>query len=259
MCEESGGGEASFISSSSSSSSLHSPRLSLHRTSQPAREHHTMAIRLRLSRHALTRNNPSYSLVATRSSSRPTAQPLEHLGDYSPVPTIQPAPSRSPNGRTRPVAEWGASQFAPRTAHAQVGVKQCTWNLDRVRFWLSQGAIPSKSVERLLVQAGVLGPSPRPPPSSPPPLGPALTLPLSYTQTPTRGQHRPAPASSCRGNGASTRPSGPQRRSAARCLSRSDESATAWTSSSGGTRAGACTRCRARESGAVSIASDPGS
>ncbi|GAA5904492.1 hypothetical protein JCM8208_004208 [Rhodotorula glutinis] len=124
-----------------------------------------MAIRLRLSRHALTRNNPSYSLVATRSSSRPTAQPLEHLGDYSPIPVIQPQPSRSPNGRTRPAHEWGASQFAPRTAHAQVGVKQCSWNLDRVRFWLSQGAIPSKSVERLLVQAGVLDTNPRPAPT----------------------------------------------------------------------------------------------
>lgn len=118
-----------------------------------------MAIRLRLSRHALTRNSPSYSLVATRSSSRPTAQPLEQLGLYQPLPSLEPAPARSPNGAPRDPREWGARQFAPASERAPVGVKKVSWNLDRVRWWLSQGAIPSKPVERLLVQAGVLGAS----------------------------------------------------------------------------------------------------
>ncbi|BGP43333.1 37S ribosomal protein S16, mitochondrial [Rhodotorula kratochvilovae] len=124
-----------------------------------------MGIRLRLSRHHLTRNSPAYSLVATLSSARPTAQPLERLGEYAPTPAVVPAPSRSPNGHQRSQREWGARQFAPRTAAAEVGQKQVQWNLERVRWWLSQGAIPSKPVERLLVQAGVIQTNPRPAPT----------------------------------------------------------------------------------------------
>ncbi|GAA6054789.1 hypothetical protein JCM3770_007435 [Rhodotorula araucariae] len=124
-----------------------------------------MGIRLRLSRHHLSRNNPAYSLVATLASSRATAQPLERLGEYAPIPVVVPAPSRSPNGHPRAQREWGARQYPPRTSAAEVGQKQVQWNLERVRWWLSQGAIPSKPVERLLIQAGVLQTTPRPAPT----------------------------------------------------------------------------------------------
>ncbi|GAA5973585.1 hypothetical protein JCM11641_007136 [Rhodosporidiobolus odoratus] len=122
-----------------------------------------MPIRIRLARHHLTRNSPSYSLVATKSSSRPTALPLETLGTYSPLPTITPPGQRSPNGQVRD-ADWGARQFLRRPSTAEVGTKSVEWNLERVRYWLSQGAVPSKSVERLLNQAGVLATNPRPSP-----------------------------------------------------------------------------------------------
>ncbi|GAA5858613.1 hypothetical protein JCM8547_001391 [Rhodosporidiobolus lusitaniae] len=121
-----------------------------------------MPVRIRLARDHLTRNYPSYSLVATLSSSRPTAQPLELLGTYQPLPAILPPPSRSPHGNLRDEAAWGARQFAKRPATAEVGVKKVDWNLERVRWWLSQGALPTKSVERLLNQAGVLATNPRP-------------------------------------------------------------------------------------------------
>ncbi|GAA5978657.1 hypothetical protein JCM21900_001119, partial [Sporobolomyces salmonicolor] len=115
-----------------------------------------MPIHLRLARHHLTRNAPSYSLVATQSSSRSSADPLETLGRYSPRPAVVPPPARSPNGHLRNEQEWGPRQFRPVGASAPVGHKQVEWNEDRVRWWLSQGALPSKPVERLLVQAGIL-------------------------------------------------------------------------------------------------------
>ncbi|GJN93911.1 hypothetical protein Rhopal_006970-T1 [Rhodotorula paludigena] len=125
-----------------------------------------MGIRIRLARHHLTRNAPRFDLVATQSSARATARPLERLGEFDPLPVVQPPPSRSPNGHLRDERDWGARQFLPRTAQADVGVKHVRWNLDRVRYWLSQGAIPSKPVERLLVQAGVLKTDPRPAPAT---------------------------------------------------------------------------------------------
>ncbi|GAA6011505.1 hypothetical protein JCM10207_002642 [Rhodosporidiobolus poonsookiae] len=123
-----------------------------------------MPVRLRLARHHLTRNSPSYSLVATLSSSRPTAQPLELLGTYKPLPVVVPPPSRSPNGAHRDPREWGARQHLPTPARGQVGQKTLEWNVERVRYWLSQGALPSKSVERLLVQGGLIDTNPRPNP-----------------------------------------------------------------------------------------------
>ncbi|BGP19950.1 37S ribosomal protein S16, mitochondrial [Rhodosporidiobolus nylandii] len=114
-----------------------------------------MTVRIRLARQHLTRNNPAYTLVATHSSSRTTAQPLETLGSYNPLPQITPPPSRSPIGQLRS-NEWGARQYAKRPSTAEVGTKAVEWNLERVRWWLSQGALPTKSVERLLNQAGVL-------------------------------------------------------------------------------------------------------
>ncbi|GAA5961538.1 hypothetical protein JCM8115_006711 [Rhodotorula mucilaginosa] len=124
-----------------------------------------MAIRLRLARHHLTRNAAQYNLVATESSRRPTAQPLELLGTYNPRPAVLAPAQRSPNGQRRPESEWGPGQYPPRTATAEVGIKAVEWNLERVRHWLSQGALPSKAVEKLLVQAGVINTNPLPQPT----------------------------------------------------------------------------------------------
>ncbi|GAA5870551.1 hypothetical protein JCM3774_003706 [Rhodotorula dairenensis] len=124
-----------------------------------------MAIRLRLARHHLTRNAAQYNLVATESSRRATAQPLELLGTYNPRPAVFAPAQRSPNGERRPESEWGPGQYPPRTATAEIGIKAVEWNLERVRHWLSQGALPTKAVEKLLVQAGVLSTNPLPRPA----------------------------------------------------------------------------------------------
>ncbi|BGP58090.1 hypothetical protein JCM8202_006208 [Rhodotorula sphaerocarpa] len=124
-----------------------------------------MAIRLRLARHRLTRNAAQFNLVATESHARATAQPLELLGTYNPRPQVLAPVQRSPNGQRRSEKEWGPGQYPPRNADAEIGIKSVEWNLERVRHWLSQGALPTKSVEKLLVQAGVIDTNPLPSPS----------------------------------------------------------------------------------------------
>ncbi|BGO95398.1 hypothetical protein NBRC10512_001867 [Rhodotorula toruloides] len=127
-----------------------------------------MSVRLRLARHHCTRNNPVYSLVAIRAPQRQTAKPLELLGSYNPRPVVVPAPSVSPNGQVRDPKEWGPRQHTPNTGVAKVGQKKVEWNLERVRYWLSQGALPTKRFEKLLIQAGVIKTSPLPVPQANP-------------------------------------------------------------------------------------------
>lgn len=117
-----------------------------------------MVVKLRLARNLLTRNNPSYKIVAIPSTLRVTALPLETLGSYAPIPVVSPPPSLSPNGALRG-AEWGARQMPREGPVQQCGDKVVEWNETRIRYWLQQGALPSKRVERLLISAGILSPS----------------------------------------------------------------------------------------------------
>lgn len=116
----------------------------------------TMPVRLRLARVPLTRNSPRYTLVATNSISRNSALPLETLGTYNPIPTLPPPVARSPNGQIRSVKEWGARQALKVGPQQTPGEKSVQWNEGRVKWWLQQGAVPTKSVEKLLVRAGLL-------------------------------------------------------------------------------------------------------
>ncbi|KAK4048561.1 37S ribosomal protein S16, mitochondrial [Microbotryomycetes sp. JL201] len=137
-----------------------------------------MAVRLRLSRVPFTRNRAQYNLVATNSTKRATAKPLEVLGTFSPRPVVEAPISVSPNGQRRAEVEWGPRQFGSqatlvvpphqRTKRASgapdnerqlletVGAKQVEWNVERVKHWLNIGAVPTKPVERLLNKAGVI-------------------------------------------------------------------------------------------------------
>lgn len=115
-----------------------------------------MGIRIRLSRTPLSRNNPSYQIVVLPSSLRTTGRPLEILGAYNPIPVLAPPPSLSPNGQRRG-AEWGPPQAKKVVSVQECGDKKVVWNMERVKYWLAQGAMPSKRVEKLLVTAGVLG------------------------------------------------------------------------------------------------------
>ncbi|KAK4701244.1 small subunit ribosomal protein S16, partial [Phenoliferia sp. Uapishka_3] len=114
-------------------------------------------VRLRLARDLLTRNSPTYRIVAIQTSLRTTARPLEVLGTYHPRPSLSAPQSTSPNGLLRG-PEWGPPQAAAMTSREVPGEKKVEWNRKRVEWWLSQGAQPSKTVEKLLITAGVMKP-----------------------------------------------------------------------------------------------------
>ena len=112
---------------------------------------------LRLARLHLSRNNPSYKIVAILSTLRVRARPLEILGFYSPIPVISPPESVSPNGAIRG-AEWGPKQSeSVRGKNQAVGEKRVEWNVERIKYWLTKGAVPSERVAKLLASANVLG------------------------------------------------------------------------------------------------------
>lgn len=115
-----------------------------------------MAVKLRLARTILTRNNPSYTIVAIPAQLRTTAKPLEVLGTYASIPILKAPISISPNGIERGI-EWGPQQFKKIGGKEVPGEKEVVWNEERIRWWLKEGAIPSKRVESLLVRAGILG------------------------------------------------------------------------------------------------------
>ena len=83
-----------------------------------------MGVRLRFQRMGV-RNHPIFRLVALPARTRRDAHPLDHLGTYTPVPDHH-------------------------------GVKHMRMDVERIRYWLSVGALPTKSVEKILVKAGVV-------------------------------------------------------------------------------------------------------
>lgn len=80
-----------------------------------------MPIRLRFAIHGV-RNNRVLHLVAIDQRKRRNARPLELLGKY--YPRVE--------------------------QNTQQPVKRMEWALDRLRFWLDHGALPSEAVARLL-------------------------------------------------------------------------------------------------------------
>ena len=81
-----------------------------------------MPIRLRLALHG-TRHRRIFHLVAIHRAQRRDAKPTETLGIYDP---------HMINGQTHKTIEW---------------------SVDRIRYWLHVGAVPSKSVSKLLEMA----------------------------------------------------------------------------------------------------------
>lgn len=78
-----------------------------------------MVVRIRFAMHG-TRNNRIFHLVAINQRQRRNAKPLELLGIYDP-------------------------RLAPDGEH-----KTVQWSVDRIRYWLNVGAVPSKSAVKLL-------------------------------------------------------------------------------------------------------------
>ncbi|KAG7099164.1 hypothetical protein E1B28_001035 [Marasmius oreades] len=97
-----------------------------------------MPMRLRLALHG-RRNDRIFHLVAINQRARRNGKPTELLGIYD--------PRIRPGGRDHKTMEW---------------------SVGRIRYWLDVGAIPSKSVVKLLEMGNILKPgSPYHPKASP--------------------------------------------------------------------------------------------
>ncbi|KAF8592089.1 ribosomal protein S16 [Ramaria rubella] len=83
-----------------------------------------MTVRLRMSIHG-KRNNRIFHMVAIDLRKRRDAKPIETLGIYQP-----------------------ALKHGDRE-------KRIEWSVERIRYWLSMGAQPSKTFERLLNLGGI--------------------------------------------------------------------------------------------------------
>lgn len=119
-----------------------------------------MVVRLRLARHG-TRNNPFYHLVAIADHKPRDALPIEKLGEYDPIP--RPAAFRPPKldpnapvlssglpGRTA-VATGAAGEGSKAESSQAVKLeKRLELDGNRIKYWLSVGAQPSKPVAKML-------------------------------------------------------------------------------------------------------------
>ncbi|EIW68030.1 ribosomal protein S16 [Tremella mesenterica] len=101
-------------------------------------------IRLRLARHG-KRNTPFYHIVAIQNHKPRNALPIETLGIYDPIPRILSPESITP-----------AARVFGREKGEQKKEKRVEWSVDRIRYWLSVGAQPTKTVIKLLERGGVL-------------------------------------------------------------------------------------------------------
>lgn len=79
-----------------------------------------MVVRLRLARFG-RRNLPYYHIVAANARSKRDGKPIEKIGTYDPIPDSN-------------------------------GNKMVNLNFDRTKYWLTVGAQPSETVEKLLVK-----------------------------------------------------------------------------------------------------------
>lgn len=104
-----------------------------------------MPVRLRLARHG-TRNNAFYHIVAINQRQGRNAKPIELLGVYDPTPRV---PSNRKKGKTYP--EMDATSSEPDNG---VATKRIEWSVERIQWWINNGAQPSESVLRILSMVG---------------------------------------------------------------------------------------------------------
>ncbi|KAK7694931.1 hypothetical protein QCA50_002119 [Cerrena zonata] len=89
-----------------------------------------MAVRLRFALHG-PRHNRIFHLVAINHTARRNAKPIETLAIFDP--------------RLKPGEQY----------------KKVEWSVDRIKYWLREGAEPSKSSIKLLTMGGILSPNSR--------------------------------------------------------------------------------------------------
>ncbi|KAJ4002412.1 ribosomal protein S16 [Lentinula boryana] len=111
-----------------------------------------MPMRLRLAVHGF-RHDRVFHLVAINQRTRRNGKPTELLGIYDP--------------RVKP----GGKDY-----------KTMEWSVGRIRYWLDVGAIPSKSVVRLLTMGNILKPGSPYHQTSPSVMSPSASTSLSSTE-----------------------------------------------------------------------------
>ena len=101
-----------------------------------------MPVRIRLARPPhRTKLTTHYHIVAIDGRKRRDAKPIEVLGVYDPVP-------RLPDEATKP---WTIEDALPGRKKVELKPqKKIEWSVERLKYWLSVGAQPSKTVETLL-------------------------------------------------------------------------------------------------------------
>lgn len=102
-------------------------------------------MRIRLSRQG-SKKNPFYHIVAIPDYKARDARPIEKLGEYDPIP--RPPAYKPP--KLDPDAPVLSSGIAQNIEGQLKPVKRLEWNSDRIRYWLSVGAQPSKPVAKML-------------------------------------------------------------------------------------------------------------
>ncbi|KAI6153669.1 ribosomal protein S16 [Pisolithus tinctorius] len=93
-----------------------------------------MTVRLRMALHG-TRHNRIFHLVAIDHRRRRDAKPIELLGVFEPSPKLDKVGEHS--------------------------YKTMKWSVDRIKYWLGVGAVPSKPVTRFLEWGGIIPPDSR--------------------------------------------------------------------------------------------------
>src|SRR5258706_13493318 len=102
-----------------------------------------MVVRIRLARHG-TRNNPFHHIVIINQRVARNAKPIELVGVFDPIPRAPEMPFPK-----YPFQKDGALLKSATLPDIEK-VKRVEWSAERIRYWISVGAQPSKAVMRLL-------------------------------------------------------------------------------------------------------------
>ncbi|WWC66658.1 mitochondrial 37S ribosomal protein bS16m [Kwoniella pini CBS 10737] len=110
-----------------------------------------MPVRIRLARYGF-KKNPLYHIVAINSKRPREGKPLETLGIYDPIPRLRKGiiiPSEANVFDLK-------GQEQTKTKELIKKEKEIKWDINRINYWLSVGAQPTRTVVKLLERGGVL-------------------------------------------------------------------------------------------------------
>lgn len=102
-----------------------------------------MVVRIRLARHG-TRHNPFHHIVVINQRVARNAKPIELVGVFDPIPRAPETPFPK-----YPFQKDGTLLKSSTLPNIEK-VKKVEWSVERIKYWISVGAQPSKAVMRLL-------------------------------------------------------------------------------------------------------------